>query len=151
MGGEAIFWLVLTVCMGVLEAATVNLASIWFVGGGLVAFIMALFGAPLVAQIIVFLAVSVALLLLFRKTLWEATKKNTTPTNADRFIGKTAMVTASIDNIQGTGTVKIGGMEWTARTKDGAPIEVGTQVVIHTIEGVTMYVTPAPVAAVAQG
>ncbi len=151
MGAEPIFWLVLTVCMGILEAVTVNLASIWFVGGGLIAFVMALFGAPLVAQIIVFLVVSVALLLLFRKTLWETTKQNAVPTNADRFLGKTAVVTATINNLQGVGSVKIGGMEWTARTKDDAAIEIGAHVIICTIEGVTMYVIPAPVAAVTQG
>lgn len=147
MSGMAIFWICLAIAMGVIEVATINLASIWFVGGALVSFLLALFDVPVLAQVIVFLAVSIILLVVFRKTLWEATRKNVIPTNADRFLGKTAMVTNAIDNINGTGAVKIGGMDWTARTKDGAPIEAGTQVVIDTIEGVTMYVSPAVVAA----
>ncbi len=146
MTAMAYLWLGIAITMGVLEAATVNLVSIWFMGGAIVSFLAALFGAPIYLQVILFFLVSVLLLLLFRKTLWKSSRKSVVPTNADRFIGQTAVVTQSIDNLKGEGAVKIAGMEWTARTKDGKPISAHTQVTVHAIEGVTMIVSPATIA-----
>ena len=48
---------------------------------------------------------------------------------------------ASVDNIRGTGTVKLGGIEWSARSTDGTPIEEGKIVRVDRIEGVKAFVT----------
>ena len=53
-----LFWLLVLVIMLVIEIASLGLTSIWFAGGALVAFVFALFHAPLILQIVVFLIVS---------------------------------------------------------------------------------------------
>ena len=70
-----------------------------------------------------------------------------TATNADSVIGKTAIVTESVDNIAAQGAVKVGGVVWTARSSTERPIPAGTQVRVDRIEGVKLYVTPAEVPA----
>ena len=55
-------------------------------------------------------------------------------TNADRNLGRTAMVTERIDNLAGTGAVRLDGMEWTARSTDETrTMEVGEQAVVREI------------------
>jgi membrane protein implicated in regulation of membrane protease activity len=56
-------------------------------------------------------------------------------------------VTAAVDNIHGQGQVKLGAMEWTARSTTGDPIPVETLVRVDRIEGVKVFVTPVEVAA----
>jgi membrane protein implicated in regulation of membrane protease activity len=68
-------------------------------------------------------------------------------TNADRNIGKTAVVTERIDNVAGTGAAKVNGVEWTARTADGSTVEVGALVTVQKIEGVKLCVVPTVAAA----
>ena len=48
-----------------------------------------------------------------------------------------------IDNIEGSGTVKLDGKVWTARSFTGAPIPAGTLVRAKMIEGVKLIVCPA--------
>ena len=51
---QAIVWLVLLVVLLAIEAVTLGLTTIWFAGGALVAFVLALAGAGLFIQIAVF-------------------------------------------------------------------------------------------------
>ena len=137
-------WFGLLILFGILEAVTVSVVSIWFMAGSLAAILAALCGASLPVQIVLFLAVSVALL---RPLVRKYVSPKITATNADRVIGKTAVVTESIDNIAAQGAVKVGGVVWTARSSGGKPIAAGAQVQVDRIEGVKLYVTPAEVPA----
>ena len=56
------------------------------------------------------------------------------------------MLVADIDNVEARGQVKLGGMEWTARSTSGDPISVGTEVRVDRVEGVKVYVTPVEAA-----
>ena len=85
----------------------------------------------------------IALRPLFRKFI----RPRLTATNVDSVIGTTGLVTASVDNITAVGQVKLGAMEWTARSTSGAPIPAGTLVKVDRIEGVKAFVTPVEVAA----
>ena len=144
---DTIIWLVLMIAFLIAEAATVVTISLWFAGGALVALVASLLGAPLWLQVALFFLVSAALL----GSLRGIVKKHFTPrlerTNVDAIIGSSGYVTAEIDNIKATGTVKLGAMEWTARATAGAPIAVGTLVKVDKIEGVKVFVTPAEVPA----
>ena len=64
-------------------------------------------------------------------------------TNADRVIGREAVVTEDIDNLQGKGRVSISGADWTARTEDDRPVPAGSKVQVLRIEGVKVIVAPA--------
>ena len=59
---------------------------------------------------------------------------------------RSGRVTADIDNVEARGQVKLGGMEWTARSTSGDPISVGTEVRVDRVEGVKVYVTPVEAA-----
>ena len=54
--------------------------------------------------------------------------------------GKVGEVTADINNVLATGTVKIDGMDWTARTDNGEIIEAGEYVKVLRVEGVKVIV-----------
>ena len=62
------------------------------------------------------------------------------PTNADRVIGKTGVVTQTVDNLPGMGRVSVLGMDWSARTQDGEILEEGERVRVLAIEGVKLIV-----------
>lgn len=139
MGLEIIWLIVLVVCL-VVEIATLGLTSIWFAGGALLAFLIALIGGPLWLQILIFIVASVVLLIFTRSTAVKYFNKNRSKTNVDSVIGKQAIVTVTIDNIKGMGRIVTEGMEWTARSLDSTVIEEGAIVVIEKIEGVKAIV-----------
>lgn len=145
MTGAAIIWLILLVVFISMEAATVTVVSIWFAAGALVAMIANLLGAQLWLQITLFIAVSVILLLSLRPLLKKYFTPRLTRTNVDAVIGKVGIVTADIDNIAAQGRIKLGAMEWTARSSSGEKIPAGTRVAVDKIEGVKAFVTPVPV------
>ncbi|MGI5978043.1 MAG: NfeD family protein, partial [Oscillospiraceae bacterium] len=64
------------------------------------------------------------------------------PTNADRVIGASAIVTERIDNVASTGYVTVGGRLWPARSRFGDPIEKDTVTVVRSIEGIKLIVEP---------
>lgn len=141
----AILWLVLLVVFLIVEASTVTLVSLWFAAGSLTALLASLFGAPLWLQILLFLAVSVLSLIALRPLSRRFFRPKLVATNVDSVIGSTGLVTASVDNVSAVGQVKLGAMEWTARSTSGAPISVGTLVKVDRIEGVKVFVTPVEV------
>ncbi len=139
----SLFWLVAMVLFGVLEAVTVGLTSIWFALGALGALAAAAASAPVIVQIVVFLGVSFLTLLLVRPLAQHYVNDRKVATNADRVIGREAVVTEDIDNIQGKGRVSISGADWTARAEDDRPIPAGSTVRVLRIEGVKVIVAPA--------
>ena len=62
-------------------------------------------------------------------------------TNVDSVIGTEGYVIEPIDNIAATGRVKLGSMDWTARSADGAVIPAGALVRVKQIEGVKAFVS----------
>ena len=135
-------WVAAIIGLLILEASTGSLVALWFVGGALAALIAAFCGGSILLQCALFLIVSSVLL----ACLWPLRKKilnrGYQPTNADRVIGMTALVTEPIDNIRGTGTLKLDGKEWTVRSMDQTILPAGTLVKIDKLEGVKLYVTP---------
>ena len=141
LSGDAIFWIAALILFVVVEAVTVGLASIWFAIGALAALICALLHGPVWLQVVWFLAVSLATLILTRPMVKKYMKGKVVPTNADRNIGRTAAVTERIDNLAGTGAVKVDGVTWTARSADeNQTIEAGAMVTVREIRGVKLVV-----------
>ena len=145
---NTIIWLVLLILFLVAEAATVSMVSLWFAAGSLAALIVSVTGGSVGLQIFVALAVSAVLLACLRPLVRKHFTPGLTKTNVDAVIGSCGYVTADIDNVSATGTVKLGAMEWTARSTTGTPIPKGTLVKVDRIEGVKAFVTPAQVEAI---
>lgn len=148
MNWAAIVWFALLLVFLIVEAACpFHLVSIWFAAGSLVAMLIAFLGGPLWLQISLFLVISCALVVL----LWPFIKKFLNPklsrTNVDAVIGSQGYVTADIDNLTASGQVKLGAMEWTARSSSGSAIPKGTLVKVDRVEGVKAFVSPAEVPA----
>lgn len=129
------------------NAATVNLVSIWFIGGSVAGLVCAILGAPTLLQFAVFILVSALLLALLRPLLKKYLRVKPSRTNADRLLGQEALVTEDIDNLRETGAIRINGVLWTAKSVDDTQIPSGSRVVIARIEGAKVYVKPAGVPA----
>ena len=138
-----VLWIVAIVIFGIAEAATVNMISIWFVGGSLAALIADLLGANAWVQIAVFLVVSAVLLVTLMPYVRRYVSAKKVATNADMAIGREAYLTQTVDNIRGTGALKLDGKEWTVRSASGAVLEKDTLVKVVKMEGVKLYVEPA--------
>ena len=142
MNWAAVVWFVLMVFFIFLEAGTVALVSTWFALGSLGAMITALCGGPMWLQCVLFFVVSVLLLLSLRPLVRKYLNPRLVKTNVDSIIGTEGLVTAKIDNLVSAGQVKLGGMEWSARSTSGDVIEPGTQIRVDRIEGVKVFVPP---------
>lgn len=134
-------WLIAIALLLLVEFATSALTTIWFAGGALIALICAFFGGPVWLQVILFIAGSIVLLFLTRPLAVKLMNKGAVRTNADSLIGKEAVVTERIDNLQSTGTVQINGQVWTARSVNPEHrIEKDEIVMVRAIEGVKLIV-----------
>lgn len=134
-------WLIIAVILGVIEAVTVSLISVWFAVGAIAAIIPAYFGVPLWGQILVFLAVSAVAFAFTKRFFKDVVKVKKQPTNSDSLIGTDGIVTAEINNLEGRGKVYISGLTWSARAFDGKDIPEGAVVKVERIEGATLIVT----------
>ena len=142
-----VLWVAAVVFFGIVEAATVNMVSLWFVGGALAALIAQLLGGPVWLQVVLFFVVSAGLLMALRPFVKKFVAPNRTPTNADMVIGREAYLTEAVDNIRSTGALKLDGKEWTVRSTDESVLPEGTLVKIVRIEGVKLFVERAVVPA----
>ncbi len=141
---QAIGWLALLIILLVIEFATVGLATIWFAGGALVAFVLAAMNVNFWIQVIVFLLLSLVLLFFTRPFAVKYINSRRTRTNSEELIGQTVKVTQRIDNRSAEGQVFVNGLEWTARAvSDDQIIENGALVTVIRIEGVKLIVEPA--------
>ncbi|MFQ9934683.1 MAG: NfeD family protein [Lachnospiraceae bacterium] len=140
---ESMFWLILFIVFLVFEIATLGLTTIWFAGGAIIAFILALADIHIGIQIVVFFAVSFLLLFFTRPLAQKYINRNTVKTNVDELVGKVVKCTETIDNYNEMGSVRINGNDWMARTiADGMTIPKDTLVQIVEIQGVKALVQP---------
>ena len=138
---DIIFWLIMFVIFLVAEILTLGLTTIWFAGGAMVAFLLAILDVGLPIQIIAFLVVSIVLLILTRPIALRFFNQKREKTNVDSLIGQKAVVLEKIDSVHGVGRVELNGMEWSAKTEDvGVVIEQGEIVVVQAIQGVKLIV-----------
>ncbi len=135
-----IIWTVLFVALCIIEASTANLLTIWFAAGALVTLIATALGVPPVWQFWIFVISSLILLAATRPLVKKKLAVKREKTNADRVIGKTAIVRESITPDKFSGTVVVSGQVWSAVTSDGSTIEEGEEVVIEAIDGVKLVV-----------
>ena len=138
-------WLVVLIASIGVEVATLGLTSIWFAGGAVAAVIVAALHGPVWLQILLFFAVSLLLLFFTRPIAVRYFNKDRIRTNVESLIGRQAIVTSEIDNLQGIGQVTVGGQEWSARTEEeGLNLQPGTVVDITAVSGVKLIVRVDP-------
>ena len=136
-----IFWMVILILCIVIEVLTLGLTTIWFAAGALVAIFAALLYAPIFVQVILFLLVSLTLLFFTRPIAVKYFNRDRVKTNVESMVGRQAIVTGEIDNVQATGQVTVSGQEWSARSwDDKVRIPAGAVGVVVAISGVKLIV-----------
>lgn len=132
-----IFWLILVIILTIIEVATVNLLTIWFVISGIVALILSFFIEDVAIVSTIFAVLGIILLITTRPILKKYLPTQRERTNIDRVIGMKGIVTEEIKkNV--IGEVKVDGKKWSAISNK--KIEVGEEVIIDAIEGVKLVV-----------
>lgn len=130
-------WISLFVLAIIFEVFTSELVSIWFAAASIPSFILALFEAHPIIQVVVFLIVSFILLLLTRPIVMKYVKTNEIKTNVDSYVGAVGIVIEKL--VPGiVGQVKVKNLQWSAISND--TIEVGESVRVLDIEGVKLIV-----------
>lgn len=137
-----LIWLVIMVVFLAIEAVTVGFATIWFAAGAFVAMIACAFGMGFVGQIVLFFAVSLALLIFTRPVAVRYLNPHKVRTNYEGVLNRTVKITKSVNNKFGTGTAVLDGMEWTARAyRDDVVLEAGDYAKVVAVEGVKLILT----------
>jgi Membrane protein implicated in regulation of membrane protease activity len=132
-------WLIVLVVSVIVELITLDLVSIWFSIGAVIAFFLSLLGLNSTIQIIMFIVITLLALTVTRPLANRFLKGNVVKTNADRIIGKQAIVLKEISR-HSKGEVKVIGSIWTAVSVDNQLIEKDSLVEIVAIEGVKAVV-----------
>lgn len=135
------FWLIAAGIFFIIEIATVGFLVFWFGIGALIAMVVSIFVPNVYIQALVFI-VSSTLLIFFTKPFVNkfVNKEKTIATNAYSIIGRTGIVTKEINDLKGTGQVKIGGETWSAKTLSEETIPENTEIEVVKIDGVKAIV-----------
>lgn len=134
------FWLVLGGILLIVEGVTYALVTIWFVGGALVGLLLAFLGVNFTLQFAAFIVVSLVLLLVTRPLI-KRRPGAITRTNVDAALGKTGIVTKEItEHFPGQG--KVDGQIWTIVAPEGQSLDVDTEFVVLSVDGVKLVVKP---------
>ena len=132
-------WVAVTIICVVIESLTLSLTTIWFGISSFVLVFLAFTPIPFGAQLFIFVAMSLVLLIFTRPVVKKKINQKQIATNYERIIGQIAVVTKKITALD-KGSVKINGMEWTAAVKEDITLEKGSKCIIDEIAGVTAYV-----------
>ena len=130
-------WLISFLLLLFIEVITINLVTIWFSLGYLAALIKTILTDNVNVQVIVFIVVSAVSLIITKPLVSKLRKRNITPTNLDRVIGKEGVVIKEISK-NSYGEVKVGGSVWTATSTKN--IKKDSQVKVLKIDGVKLVV-----------
>ena len=105
-----LYWLIAFAVLVGVEVATMALTTVWFAGGAMVAFFLALMKFDVDIQLLAFVVSSFILLVVTRPLVaGHFGRRKITKTNADRLVGTVGRVTEEIDNTAATGAVYLDG------------------------------------------
>lgn len=135
-----VWWLVIAVGLAAVEIFTLDLFFAMFAAGALAAAGTSAAGGNVLVSTIVFGVVSAAMLGVVRPIGLRHLKRGPAlKTGVDALTGAKAVVLERVD--AHTGTIKLAGEVWTARTLDEASVlEPGATVDVVEIRGATAYV-----------
>ncbi len=137
-----LIWIVVAVIFGIIELATSTFFIAWFGIGAIVAAILSTMSINLYGQIFIFFVVSIVMLLYTRPIVKRLNgPKGTYKTNIDHTLNSIGIVTLEINPLTSKGQIKVNNEIWSATSADNSVIEVGQNVVIERIKGVTAIVS----------
>lgn len=136
-------WLAAAGLLVVGELFSLDLVLLMLAVGATAGMVMALVGAPVVAQALVAAVAAVAMLALVRPSFVKRLHSGPDLVQGHaKLVGRHGTVTEPITGLQ-TGRVRIGGEEWSAAPYDDTlTIAAGETVEVLQIRGATAYVYP---------
>ena len=135
-----VWWLVGAAALGIPLVVTAMPEFGMLAVGAVAAAVLAGLGFGVVAQVLTFVVVAVALIAVVRPiALRHSAQRPQLATGVEALKGKQAVVLERVDG--SGGRIKLGGEVWSARSLDaGAAYEVGQEVDVVEIEGATAIV-----------
>ncbi|MFF5825519.1 NfeD family protein [[Kitasatospora] papulosa] len=135
-----VWWLIGAVGLGIPLVLTAMPEFGMFAAGAVAAAVVAALGGGIVAQVLVFVLVSVALIAVVRPiAARHRTSSSPHATGIDALKGRQAVVLEQVDG--SGGRIKLAGEVWSARSLDADQIfEPGRQVDVVDIDGATAVV-----------
>ena len=139
-------WLILGVIFIVAEIFTTGFVLLWFGIGALIAALLAFTGVVgLPIQVLVFLAVSIALTVasrtIFERFLMRGSPGRLLKTGVETLPGRVGVVVEPSAGPLQEGAVRVFASTWRAFPIEGEePLQQGEQVLIERVEGASVYV-----------
>ena len=137
-------WLIFGLVLVLAEVATAGGFYIIFFGIG--AIVVGLLSSgnlagPVGVQVLLFSAISVGSLLLFRKRLLGWFQTDPQAPAVDQLVGEVAVVIEELAP-GGVGKVELRGSGWSARSTSGAPLPRGARCRVTRVDGLMLLVEP---------
>lgn len=132
-------WLGIIIAAIVIEVITVDLVSVWFAAGGIIALILCLLGINQSIQIAAFIIIAIITAVVVRPIAKKYMCGNIERTNFDRVIGKHGLITKTI-TADTKGEVKVMSTLWLASSIDNTTINEGDYCEILAVEGAHLVV-----------
>ncbi len=129
-----IIWAIVAIIAIIVEFETTALTSIWFGIGAIGGIIAVLLELPEWSQFIIFVVISGICVIATRPFVKKISANQTIPTNVDKLIGMTAVVTKEILSGE-KGEVKVEYKTWPAVSFKDKIYNVGEKVIIKEING----------------
>lgn len=137
-----IWWLIAAVLLGIVEAVSPALVSIWFCVGAAGAFVASMLGANPLVQVIVFLVLSVVGMVALRPWFKHHVSPGTPGvTDVDAMVGRIVTVTEPIE-VGREGRARLADTTWFARREDGLALEKGALATVVEVDGTHLVVKP---------
>ena len=130
-------WLIIFIVLIITELLTINLVTIWFAFGALLALVVEVSFSNIVLDIITFVITSFLLIILTKPIIGRLKVKKVEATNLDMVINKIGIVTEDIKQDK-IGEVKVLGKRWSAYSS--TEIKKDEKVKILSIDGVKLKV-----------
>jgi membrane protein implicated in regulation of membrane protease activity len=131
-------WLTLAVIFIIIEIFTAGFFYACFAVGAMAAWVTSLITGSVVWQVVVFCAVSVALIPVSRVFARRVTDHSVPQAGVDALIGLTGVVTESIRPADDVGKVRVDNQSW--RAVAAVDIDVGAKIMVTAIQGARLVV-----------
>ncbi len=136
-------WLGIAVFFFLAELFTAGFVLAAFGVGAAAAALVAFVGLGLPWQLVTFIVVSAAAVLLSRRFADRVTGQQAQGVGIDRVLHKRAVVLEAIDPVTATGRVRVEREEWRADSVTGQTIPIGAFVEVTGVVGTRLQVKPA--------
>lgn len=124
-----VLWLVILVVCIIIELFTLGITVIWFGAGALAAALISFLDAPGWSQCLAFAVVSFLLFAFVRPTAKRKFDKKRRMEQFHDMAGKRGIVVSEIDSLRGIGSVRVGGKNYAAVSRERGIVIPGGAVV----------------------